>query len=150
MKRAERSSGPIRRRRLATSSEQHFFCSSGKSMLPPPSHKTAEVADPPPTRTGAATRTKTTSSGPVAASARPGKWLLRRRGCGEYIDKKHRALSSLSLLYYWPKPLPDTLRGGLHVLGSKECFPNSPHSNPLEYIWLQKETKRSYLAFQSF
>ena len=37
-----------------------------------------EEADPPQTRTGVATRTKTTSSGPAAASAKRGRWSLRR------------------------------------------------------------------------
>ena len=48
------------------------------SMPPPPSPKTAEAADLLPTRTGAETRTRTTSFGPAAASARRGRWLLRR------------------------------------------------------------------------
>ena len=48
------------------------------SMPPPPSPKTAEAADPPPTKTGVATRTRMTSFGPAAASARPGRWSLRR------------------------------------------------------------------------
>ena len=47
------------------------------SMPPPTSPKTA-AADPPPTRTGAATKTRITSSGPAAASARRGRWSLRR------------------------------------------------------------------------
>ena len=50
----------------------------GRELTPPTSHKTAEAADPPPTRTGVATRTKTTSSGPAVASARRGRWSLRR------------------------------------------------------------------------
>ena len=39
--------------------------------------KTAEAVDPPQTRTGAAIRTKTTSSGPAAASAKHGRWSQR-------------------------------------------------------------------------
>ena len=62
----------------ATSFGPPFFSSPVTSMPPPPSHKTAEAADPLPTRTGAATRTKTTSSGPAAASARHGRWLIYR------------------------------------------------------------------------
>ena len=54
-----------------------FFSLPVTSMPPPPSRKTAEAADPLPTRTGAVTKTRTTSSGPAAAFARRGRWLLR-------------------------------------------------------------------------
>ena len=86
MKRAKRSSEPIRRKKQATSFELPSFFSLDKSMPPPPSPKTAEAADPLPIPTGAATRMRTTSSGSVVASRRHGRWLLRR--CDEGGEDK--------------------------------------------------------------
>ena len=78
LKRAERTSSLIRGRSVAVSFGPPFFSSPVTSMPPPPSHKTAEAADPPQTRTGAATKTRMTPSGPAAASARRVRWLLHQ------------------------------------------------------------------------